>query len=124
MSSNDLFYLSEEQFNKIKQYLPYTHERLRCDDRCVISGIIFVLKRGLQWRDAPREYGVAKTLYNRFKRWSEMGVFDKIFANLVERQGTTDKLMIDATHLKAHRTASSLIKKGMFPVLSGVQKVD
>ena len=47
----------------------------RVDDRGVISGIIFVIRNGLRWRDAPREYGPHKTIYNRFIRWSRMGVF-------------------------------------------------
>lgn len=120
---SDLFYLSEDQFNRIKKYFPYPHGNPRVDDLKTISGIIHVIKRGLQWRDAPREYGVPKTLYNRFVRWSKMGVFDKIFSALVEDGGTPDQLMIDETHLKAHRTAASLLKKGLFPVLSGGQKV-
>jgi hypothetical protein len=33
--------------------------------------------------------------------------------------GKPDRLMIDATHLKAHRTAASLLKKGLFPDVSG-----
>jgi transposase len=81
----------------------------------VISGIIFVIKRGLQWRDAPSEYGPHKTLYNRFVRWSRMGVFNQIFSELAGEAGELDGLMIDATHLKAHRTAASLLKKGIFP---------
>jgi hypothetical protein len=52
-----------------------------------------------------------------------MGIFDKIFAALVAQAGTPDRMMIDATHLKAHRTACSLLKGGMFPALSGAQKV-
>ena len=119
---SDLFLLSEEQLNRIKPYFPYPHGKPRVDDLRVISGIIHVLKRGLQWRDAPKEYGPHKTLYNRFVRWSRMGVFDKIFAALVEERGSPDRLMIDATHLKAHRTAASLLKKGMFPVLLAAQK--
>lgn len=51
-----------------------------------------------------------------------MGVFDKIFAALVEEGGPPERLMIDATHLKAHRTAASLLKKGMFPALSDARK--
>lgn len=119
---SELFMLSDYQLNRIKRYFPYPHGKPRVDDRRVISGIIHVLKRGLQWRDAPPEYGPHKTLYNRFIRWSRMGVFDKIFAALVEEEGPPERLMIDATHLKAHRTAACLQKKGMFPVLSGVQK--
>lgn len=119
---NEVFYLSEDQFNKIKKHLPYSHGVPRVDDVRVISGIIHVLKRGLQWRDAPVEYGPHKTLYTRFIRWSKKGIFNKIFAALVEQEEDPDRLMIDATHLKAHRTAASLLKKGMFPALSDEQK--
>ena len=51
-----------------------------------------------------------------------MGVFDKIFSYLTADNGPPDTLMIDATHLKAHRTASSLLKGGYFPVTSGALK--
>jgi len=61
----------------------------------------------LRWRDVPREYGPHKTIYDRFIRWSRLGVFDKIFAALAARGGKPDQLMIDATRLKAHRTAAA-----------------
>lgn len=118
---SDHFWLSEEQLARIEPYFPLSHGVPRVDDRRVLSGIIHVLKRGLQWRDAPSEYGPHKTLYNRFIRWSKMGVFDNIFRALSSRD-VPEQLQIDATHLKAHRTASSLLKKGMFPVTSGVPK--
>lgn len=41
-----------------------------------------------------------------------MGVFDKIFAGLAADDGVPEQLQIDATHLKAHRTAASRLKKG------------
>ena len=47
-----------------------------------------------------------------------MGVFDRIFADLAAGESVPEQLQIDATHLKAHRTAASLLKKGMFPVVS------
>jgi transposase len=89
----------------------------------VVSGIIHVIRNGLRWRDAPAEYGPHKTLYNRFLRWSRLGVFNRIFAGLAGRVGEPERLMIDATHLKAHRTAASLLKKGLFPAVSGAPKV-
>ena len=52
-----------------------------------------------------------------------MGVFDKIFTALVQAESIPEQLQIDATYLKSHRAASSLLKKGMFPELLGVQKV-
>jgi len=118
----DLFWLTEEQVTRIEPFFPLPHGVPRVDDRRVVSGIIFVIKNGLRWRDAPSEYGPHKTLYNRFIRWSRLGVFDSIFSHLSAEAGPPDTLMIDATHLKAHRTASSLLKKGMFPDVSDALK--
>ena len=39
-----------------------------------------MIRNGLRWRDAPRDYGPHKTIYNRFVRWSRLGLFNKIFA--------------------------------------------
>jgi transposase len=75
-----------------------------------------VIRNGLQWKDAPAGYGPHKTLYNRFIRWSRLGVFDRIFAGLTGGRPRPERIMIDAPHLKAHRTAASLLKKGMFPI--------
>ena len=83
-----------------------------------------MIKNGLQWKDAPSHYGPHKTLYNRFVRWSRMGVFDRIFMALAAEGPAPDQIMIDSTHLKAHRTAASLLKGGMFPVVSGAQRAD
>ena len=118
---SDHFWLTQAQIERLKPYFPRSHGVPRVDDRRVLSGIIHVLKRGLQWRDAPAEYGPHKTLYNRFKRWSEMGIFDKIFIELSSSE-TPGELQIDATHLKAHRTACSLLKKGAFPAVLAAQK--
>lgn len=112
---SDLLWLSSAQMRRIEPYFPLSHGVPRVDDRRIISGIIFVIRNGLRWRDAPAEYGPHKTIYNRFIRWSRMGVFNKIFAGLAAKGGKPDQLMIDATHLKAHRTAASLLKKGFFP---------
>jgi len=119
---SDLFLLSPAQMSKIQPFFPRSHGVPRVDDRRVISGIVYVLKHGLQWKDAPPGYGPHKTLYNRFRRWTEMGVFDRIFSHLAAEDGQPDTLMIDATHLKAHRTACSLLKGGFFPAILGAQK--
>ena len=77
-----------------------------------MSGIVFVNRNGLRWRDAPKDYGPHKTLYNRWKRWGEMGVFVRMMEGLAAAGADRKTVMIDATYLKAHRTASSLrVKK-------------
>ncbi|MGA8586100.1 MAG: IS5 family transposase [Roseiarcus sp.] len=111
----DLFLLSRVQMRRIERYFPRSHGIARVDDRRIVSAIVFVIKNGLRWRDAPPEYGPHKTIYNRFIRWSRLGVFNKIFAALAHKGGKPERVMIDATHLKAHRTAASLLKKGLFP---------
>lgn len=121
--SDHHFWLSEAQFARLEPLLPNkTRGVPRVDDRRVISGIIHVIRGGLMWRDAPAAHGPPKTFYNRFVRWSRIGVFDRIFATLAAASEATDTLMIDATHLKAHRTAASLVKKGLFPAASGEPK--
>ncbi|WP_177198039.1 hypothetical protein [Nitrosomonas communis] len=55
-------------------------------------------------------------------RWNRVGVFNRIFAELAGKAEVPDRLMIGATHLKARRTAASLLKKGMLPTISAVQK--
>jgi len=114
----ELLMLTPGQMRRIEPYFPRSHGVPRVDDRRVLSGILFVIRNGLRWRDAPAAYGPHKTIYNRFIRWSRLGVFNRILAELSARGGNPDQLMIDATHLKAHRTAASLLKKGLYPDVS------
>jgi transposase len=107
---------------RLTPHFPLPRGVPRVDDRRVLSGIIHIIRRGLQWRDAPAAYGPHKTLYNRFVRWSRMGVFDRIFMTLAAEGGPPERLMIDCTHLKAHRTAASLLARGTFPRCLGRTK--
>ena len=131
----EMILLFEDQMARISPFFPLSHGMPRVDDRRVMSGIIFVIRNGLRWRDVPASYGPHKTIYNRFicyltgdwgqsprGRWSEMGVFGRIFVELARGGGETEEVMIDATHLKAHRTAASLLKKGLFPGLLDAPK--
>ena len=111
---SDLYWLTDEQMARLQPYFPKSHGRERVDNRRVLSGIIFINRNGRRWRDAPREYGPAKTLYSRWKRWSDKGSFICMMEGLATPQAPERKtIMIDATYLKAHHTASSLgVEKG------------
>lgn len=110
---SDLFWLTDEQMARLEPFFPKPHGKPRVDDKRVLSGIIFINRNGLRWRDAPAAYGPPKTLYNRWKRWSDKGIFARMLLELADQGQQTDTLMIDATHFKTHRTASSLgLKKG------------
>jgi transposase len=104
---SSLFWLNEEQWQKIEPLLPTdVRGKERVDDRRVISGILHVLKSGCRWCDCPPEYGPSTTIYNRFTRWAQRGVWENLFRELADRGRSTDIQMIDSTHIKAHRSAS------------------
>ena len=104
MRSN-LFWLSDEQWEKIQPLLPTdVRGKERVDDRRVISGILHVLRIGCRWCDCPPEYGPSTTIYNRFARWAERGVWETLFRELADCGRSTDVQMIDSTHIKAHRS--------------------
>ncbi len=110
------FWLTSEQVERLRPHFPKSRGKPRVDDRRVLSGILHVLRNGLRWQDAPSVYGPPKTLDNRFVRWSRLGVFARIFRDLAQPGADGDTLMIDSTHLKAHRTAASLRKRMACPV--------
>ncbi|MBI5111346.1 MAG: IS5 family transposase [Rhodovulum sp.] len=105
--SRDFFWLTEAQFDRIRPHLPTdTRGKARVDDRRVISGIVHVLKSGGRWVDAPAVYGPRKTLYNRFVRWAEKGVWEKLFRSLASAGGPPEQVLIDSSAIKAHRSAA------------------
>ena len=116
------FWLSDEQVERLRPHFPKPRGKPRVDDRRVLSGILFVLRNGRRWQDAPAVYGPHKTLYNRFVRWSRLGVFARIFRDLAQPGLDGDTLMMDSTHLRAHRTAASLETKGARPRAIGRTK--
>jgi len=103
----NLFWLSDAQWAKIEPLLPRdVRGKPRVDDRRVLSGILHVMKSGCRWCDCPPEYGPHTTIYNRFVRWAERGVWERLFQELASRGRSADTQMIDSTHIKAHRSAS------------------
>jgi transposase len=81
---SEVVLLSERQMKRIEPFFPLAHGVPHVDDRRVLSGIVYVIRNGLQWKDAPKAYGPDKTLYNRFIRWSRLAAFNRIFVALTE----------------------------------------
>ena len=79
---SDLVLLSPAQMRRIAPFFPRSRGLARVDDRRVVSGIIYIIRNGLMWKDAPRGYGPHKTLYNRFVRWSRPGYWEQISPRL------------------------------------------
>lgn len=119
---SDLFWFSDAQWARIEPLLPSNTRGLkRVDDRRVLSGIVHVIRSGGRWVDAPTDYGPKKTLYNRFQRWAERGIWEDIFSALAGSDDVPDRLMIDSTIVKAHRSSGGA-KGGPWLMVSACQK--
>ena len=96
-------FLEDEQWAVIEPLLP-TNQRgaRRVDDRRVISGIVPVLRSGCRWQDTPLVYGPPTTVYNRFHRWSQRGIWQGMFAALALAEAMPGGIQaIDSTTAKA-----------------------
>jgi transposase len=105
--SADLFWLSDEHWEKVQPHLPINQPGpARHDDRRILSGIMHVIKVGCRWKDCPNEYGPHKTVYNRFARWSERGIWQRIFEAVAVSSEPPKQGALDSSHVKIHRCAT------------------
>jgi transposase len=115
MSRTDL---SEKQWRQLKSHLPGDPHRGHAyvAHRRVLNGILWRLKTGAPWRDVPARYGPWQTCYDRFVRWSRDGTWQRILHLLQAKADASgqidwDGAALDATHIKAHRSATGARKK-------------
>ena len=105
------FDLTDKEWAIIERHLPPIRQGgERADDRKTLNGIFYVLRTGIPWDDVPARYGPRGTIYNRFKRWADQGIWTDIF-DALQRDLPTSIEMIDSTYIPAHR-ASAGAKKG------------
>lgn len=103
--------IDRKKFNRIRRHLPPQKSRRRINDRFVLSAIFWVIATGASWRQVPKFYGKWTTIYSRFKRWSKLGIFEKIFHCFTKRVDKNCFAMIDSTYVKVHRTSASMACK-------------
>jgi transposase len=94
----------------------------RVDDRRVLNGIFWVLRSGSPWRDLPGRYGPHTTCYNRFRRWTKAGVWDRIMDAITDAHGG-DVRMIDGTSVRVHHSAATLKKATRIAILDEAGEV-
>ncbi|MFD8265972.1 IS5 family transposase [Streptomyces althioticus] len=85
------------------------------DHRTVVNGILFRIRTGVPWRDLPERYGSWKTVYERHRRWSADGTWDRILQSVqadADLAGRIDWSMIgvDSTSCRAHQHAAGARK--------------
>ncbi|WP_244548995.1 IS5 family transposase [Bradyrhizobium canariense] len=108
MSRGDL---TEAEWRVLKDLLPIEPEnrgrgRPPEQNRAIINGILWRLRCGAPWRDVPPKYGSWNTIYRRFRRWSEAGVWESVAVTLAEIMADSGHYSIDSTTVRAHVSAA------------------
>ncbi len=75
------------------------------DNRLLINTVFWILRTGAPWRDLPPSYEKWGTVHQRFRRWRDAGIWEKILEKLID-QPDFEWLMIDASHCKVHPHAA------------------
>jgi transposase len=107
-------YLTEAEWRTLKDLLPIEPEnrgrgRRPEQNRSIINGILWRLRCGAPWRDVPPKYGRWNTIYRRFRRLSEAGVWETVAVTLAEIMADSRHYSIDSTHVSAAGGKGGLI---------------
>jgi transposase len=118
--------LRDEQWDQIKQLLPGRAETVGVtakDNRLFVEAVLYRYRTGMPWRDLPERFGAWKTIHRRHRRWSESGVWKRVFEHLA---GDADNAyaMIDATIVRVHQHAAGAQGGTKRQSASDVQKAD
>ncbi len=106
MSRGDL---SEAEWRLLKDLLPAERgrkSRPAYDNRMIVNGILWRIRTGAPWRDLPEKYGKWMTVYQRFRRWSEAGVWEAVATTLTGAMADNRHHSIDSTVIRGHVSAA------------------
>ena len=120
--------LTDAQWAAIEPHLPPQKPstgRPNRPHRNVLNAILWRLRTGAPWRDLPARFGPWETIYSRFRRWKERGVWDLVLAALqaeADARGDLDWSLhfLDGTIIRAHQHAAGAKKGAAIKPLAAV----
>ena len=105
--------LNDQHWLKIQAFLrSYPHVKVGSARKCrrFVEAVLWITRSGAQWRVLPSEYGNWNSVYKRFARWCEAGVWEAMldhFANGPDMEN----VLLDSTIVRAHPCAAGAQKK-------------
>ena len=106
--------LRDDQWDRIKEFLPGQEGQrggTAKDNRLFVEAVLFRFRAGVPWRDLPERFGRWETVWQRYDRWSQSGVFERIF-NVLAADYDNEYMMLDATIVRAHQHSAGAKKSG------------
>src|SRR3990167_3653544 len=100
--------VSDNEWERVKGFLPGREGNaggIAKDNRLFINGVIWIARSGAPWRDLPERYGNWNSVWRRFRRWAQGGVWERVFREL-SVDADLEELLIDSTAVKAHQHAA------------------
>jgi transposase len=97
--------LKDTQWERIAPLLPGKDGdpgRSGQDNRLFVEAVLWLVRAGAPWRDLPPQFGKWSSVWKRFRRWAEKGVFERIFHTL-SQDLDFEYALIDGTIVKVHR---------------------
>jgi transposase len=106
--------LSDQEWERLKPHLPAEKPetgRPNIEHRRIINGILWRERTGAPWRDLPERYGPWSTVYSRFWRWREAGIWDRAFAAIQQEADAAGEVdwsvhFVDGSVIRAHQHAA------------------
>ena len=105
--------LRNDQWDRIEQLLPGKSGdpgRSGEDNRLFVEAVLWIARSGAPWRDLPAEFGAWNSVYQRFARWSNRQVWQRVFAELA-KDADFEEVFLDSTIVRAHQHAAGAQKK-------------
>ena len=75
------------------------------DNRRFMEAVLWRVRTGSPWRDLPKDFGNWNSVFKRFRRWANAGVFESLF-KAINGEPDLEYAMIDGTIVQAHQKAS------------------
>jgi transposase len=105
--------LRDDQYGRIETMLPGKASDVGVtakDNRLFIEAVLWVARTGSPWRDLPKSFGPWNSAHKRFSRWSDRGVWHRVFAELA-KDADFEEVFLDSTIVRAHQHAAGAPKK-------------
>ena len=116
--------LKDEQWERVAPLLPGKigdPGRSGSDNRLFLEAVLWMVRTGAPWRDLPEAFGCWNSVFRRFRRWAQAGLFERLF-QILSGEPDFEYALIDGTIVRVHQHGTGA-KGGLAVRPSGARAV-